>query len=96
MLTSISNLYHLGEKVVASGEDGQLPAGLGNFTKDGTCPFMPSNSSNGCHKDCDCDADCIFNLLCCSVGCGKQCLQPELAPGRIVNIVLITKLIKKI
>ena len=47
----------------------------------GKCPALDPSDPAVCITECDEDEDCDGSAKCCSSGCGKICVQPEL-PGR--------------
>lgn len=43
--------------------------------KPGSCPHLEQSQYN-CDRECESDAECRFDLKCCSNGCGTSCVTP--------------------
>ena len=50
------------------------------------CPTIPANSSGICVQACNNNSECSGGQLCCSNGCGFQCMSGELRGLKISYI----------
>lgn len=48
----------------------------GEEEKQGVCPPVAEGQVGICQHECDFNADCADNKLCCSNGCGHICIDP--------------------
>ena len=49
--------------------------------KDGSCPAVKEDMGGICVTECVADENCPGKMKCCSNGCGKLCIEPDM-PGR--------------
>merc|ERR1712228_852719 len=54
---------------------GNMGGDLGN-EKSGVCPPVVKGQVGTCQHECDSDAECAGNKLCCRNGCGRVCMKP--------------------
>ena len=50
------------------------------------CPPASNNTLGTCNEACSGDSDCSDGQLCCSNGCGHECMSPDpCAVSEIMN-----------
>ncbi|BFZ02736.1 hypothetical protein BsWGS_05775 [Bradybaena similaris] len=48
-----------------------------NTVKPGNCPAITNNDTSYCSDECNNDGDCRNDYKCCSLGCRRSCIPPE-------------------